>query len=111
MAKTLNGMQCLCGKIAHYTTRLRFNGQQIDGWYCRGCRESYHNPEAVEPILLRNKLQKRKFNVMLSQVRSNLILRIPKEMSDALNLKKGESMECGLQNDREIVLRAAKTGE
>ena len=99
----MKGMKCVCEKTARYMKSLTFNGQDIDGWKC-SCGEEYYNPEKVERILMLNKLKKRKFLLKLSQVKSNLILRIPKEVSEALNLQRGEKVEFGLNEGDEIVI-------
>lgn len=97
-------MKCICGKIAKYVKKLKFNGYDVDGWKCSSCKEEYYNPERAEKILLINKLKKHKFYLKLSQVKSNLILRIPKEVSEVLNLRKGEKVEFGLKNTKEIII-------
>lgn len=100
----MKGMKCVCGKIAKYKKHMKFNGYDIDGWECKSCGEAYYNPEKAEKILLINKLKKHRFYLKLSKVKSNLILRIPKEVSEALNLRKGESIEFGLRNSKEIII-------
>ena len=100
----MNGLKCACGKIAKYKEHLKFNNYDIDGWKCDSCGELYYNPEKAERILLINKLKKMKYHLKLSRVKSNLVLRIPKEVSEALNLQKGESVEFGLKNDSEMVI-------
>ncbi len=97
-------MKCICGKIAGYKANLKFNGYNIDGWECESCGEAYYNPEKAEKILLINKLKKHKFYLKLSQVKSNLILRIPKEVSDALNLKRSQQVEFGIKDIDEIII-------
>lgn len=97
-------MKCVCGKIAQYNRNMKFNGYGIDGWECKSCGEAYYNPEKAEKILLLNKLKKHKFHLKLSKVKSNLILRIPKEVSEALNLKKSQEVEFALKNSNEIVI-------
>lgn len=100
----MKGMKCKCGKIAKYVKHLKFNGYDIDGWKCGSCKEIYYNPEKAEKILLLNKLKKQRFHLKLSKVKSNLILRIPKEVSEALNLHKGEEVEFSLKDINEIVI-------
>ncbi len=100
----MKGMKCKCGKIAKYAKHLKFNGYDIEGWKCESCGETYYNPEKAEKILLLNKLKKHIFHLKLSQVKSNLILRIPKEVSEALNLHKGEKVEFNLKDTNEIII-------
>ena len=97
-------MKCACGKIAKYEEHLKFNGYDIDGWKCDSCGEEYYNPEKAERILLLNKLKNHKYHLKLSQVKSNLILRIPKEVGEALNLKKGGEVGFSLRIPKEIVI-------
>ena len=105
----MKGMKCTCGKIAKYTKNLRFNNYIVDGWTCTSCGEVYYNPEKAEKILLINKLKKRKYNLKLSQVKSNLVLRIPKEVSDVLNLRKGGEIEFSLKDSNEIIIHPLET--
>jgi hypothetical protein len=86
---------------------MRFNQFRIDGWRCR-CGEAYFNPEQAQRILLLNKLRKQKFRLRLSQVRSNLILRIPKEVGEVLDLHKGEEVEFSLNDSDRIIINAVK---
>lgn len=96
---------CVCGKKAQYTKNLRFNGYTIDGWKCKHCGEEYYEPVKSNLILKINKLKKHKFHLKLSKVKSNLILRIPKEVSDVLGLHKGEEVEFGLNENNEMVVQ------
>ena len=96
-------MECACGKVARYKEHLKFNGYDIDGWECKDCKEAYYNPEKAERILLLNKLKKQAFKLRLSQAKSNLILRIPKEASDAFGLKKGETVEFSIKDDKMVI--------
>ena len=105
----MKGMKCICGKIAKYVKHLKFNSYDIDGWKCDSCREVYYSPEKAEKILLLNKLKKHKFNLKLSQVKSNLILRIPKEVSEALNLYKGGKVEFSLKDSDNIIIHPLET--
>ncbi|MFH1212049.1 MAG: AbrB/MazE/SpoVT family DNA-binding domain-containing protein [Candidatus Woesearchaeota archaeon] len=99
------GMKCICGRIAKHTKNLRLNGTTIEGWKC-SCGEEYYEPEQAERIFLLNKLQKHGFHLRLSQVRSNLILRIPKQVSDALKLSKGDEVEFRLGPLNQMVIEA-----
>ncbi|MEK6922245.1 MAG: AbrB/MazE/SpoVT family DNA-binding domain-containing protein [Nanoarchaeota archaeon] len=100
----MKGMKCACGKIARYVKNLRFNGFDIDGWRCESCGETYYNPTKAEKIFLLNKLKKMKYHLTLSKVKSNLILRIPKEVGEILGLHKGEKVEFGLGDNNQIVI-------
>jgi hypothetical protein len=100
-------MVCACGKTARYVENLRFNSYKLDGWKCPSCGEVYYNPDKEQKILLLNKLRKQKFRMKLNQVRSNLIIRIPKEVGDALNLHKDEEVEFSIDgNDKIMIVKA-----
>ncbi|MBW2990614.1 AbrB/MazE/SpoVT family DNA-binding domain-containing protein [Candidatus Woesearchaeota archaeon] len=107
--KKMKGMKCMCGKTAKYVKHLKFNNYDLDGWKCGACGETYYNPEKAEKILLLNKLKKHKYHLKLSKVKSNLILRIPKEVSEALNLHKGGEVEFSLKDPNEIIIHPLET--
>ena len=89
MTGKMEGMKCVvCGKIAK-GAKLRFQGIDIDGWKC-SCGEEYFDPEQAERILLLNKILTKEYKLKLGQIRSNLIIRLPKEIAEALDLHKGE---------------------
>ncbi|MBI2672011.1 AbrB/MazE/SpoVT family DNA-binding domain-containing protein [Candidatus Woesearchaeota archaeon] len=101
----MQGMNCACGKVAKYVKNLRFNNYDLDGWKCENCNETYFNPEKTEKILLLNKLKKHKFYLKLSRVKSNLILRIPKDVGDVLNLHNGDKVEFSLSKIDNITIK------
>jgi len=74
-----------------YFKGMKFNQYKIDGWKC-SCREVYYNPEQAQRILLLNKLRKKMIKAKLGKIRSNLILRLPKDVEQALGLEKGEDV-------------------
>ena len=85
-------MKChKCNKPMKYVKGMIFNDFAIDGWKC-SCGEIYYNPEQAQKILLLNKLKKEVIKAKLGKIRSNLILRLPKDVETALDLKKGEDM-------------------
>ncbi len=97
----MEGMKCVkCGKTAK-AAKLKFQGRSIDGWKCK-CGESYFNPEQAQRILLLNKIRKEAFRVKVGKVRSNLIVRIPKRISEALDLKDGAEVTLKVEGDQEI---------
>lgn len=100
----MEGMKCIsCGKTAR-PAKLSFQGQKIDGWKC-GCGEEYFEPEQAQRILLLNQVRKEAFRVKVGRVRSNLILRIPKRIADALELKDGEEVTLKVESGREIMIQ------
>ena len=89
-----NKMKCFrCKKEMVYKNDLKFASYKIKGWRCDNCGEEYYDEtEKLEMILLLNKLKKSNTKVKLGKIRSNLILRIPKDVEKALNLKQGEQV-------------------
>lgn len=88
-----SGIDCVaCGKIAK-EEQLRFQGYDVRGWKCKHCGEIYYHPEDAQRILLINKIMKKKYEVTIGQIRSNLIIRIPTELAEALGLHKGEKVK------------------
>ncbi|MBW2977138.1 AbrB/MazE/SpoVT family DNA-binding domain-containing protein [Candidatus Woesearchaeota archaeon] len=85
-------MRChKCGKTMKYAGGMKFNEYKIGGWKC-ACGEVYYNPEQAQKILLLNKLRKEAIRAKLGKIRSNLILRLPKDVENALDLEKGEDV-------------------
>lgn len=85
-------MKCQkCNKQMSYQKGMQFNGYEIDGWKCQ-CGEIYYEPQQAHKILLLNKLRKEAIRAKLGRIKSNLIIRVPKEIETALNLKTGEAV-------------------
>ena len=85
-------IKCMCGAKAPYVRNMTFNKYKIDGWKCKKCKEIYYEPIQAQKILLLNKLKKEKVKAKLGRIRSNLILRLPKNIEFALGLKQGEKV-------------------
>ena len=100
--KKKDGIGCTCGKIAKPVKGLKFNGHTLDGWKCK-CGQIYYDPEQSQTILFLNKLKKKKFHLKLSQVRSNLVLRIPKQVGEVLGLKKGDEVEFSVKDGKMVI--------
>ena len=78
-------MKCYKCKITmRYKEDLEFNGYTLDGWECKKCGEAYYNPKKAQRILLLNKLKRKILTLKLSKVKSNKIMRIPKDIDEAL---------------------------
>ena len=85
-------MKCnKCNKPMKYVKGLKFNEYKADGWVCP-CGEIYYNPKQAQKILLLNRLKKESIRAKLGKIRSNLILRLPKDVETALDLEKGEDV-------------------
>ncbi len=85
-------MKCYqCGRRMEFVQRMKFNEYAIDGWRC-SCGERYYEPEQAQRILLLNKLKKEVIRARLGKIRSNLILRLPRDVESALDLQKGKEV-------------------
>ena len=99
-------MKCVsCGKTAK-KAKLRFQGTEIDGWKCP-CGEEYFDPEQAQKILLLNKILSKKYKIKLGQIRSNLIIRIPTELAEALALQKGENVSIKAEGLKKLYIETA----
>ena len=86
------------GKTMKFIKGMKFNEFSIDGWKC-SCGEIYYNPEQAQKVLLLNKLKKEVLKAKLGRIRSNLILRLPKDLEHAFNLQKGENVLIKVENN------------
>lgn len=84
---------------------LQFNEYTIDGWVCT-CGEQYYDSEQAQTVLLLNKLKKEQIRAKLGQIKSNLIIRVPKEVENALQLKKGKEVVIKLEQKGFLVIPA-----
>ena len=102
----MKGLKCIkCGNIAK-ESKLTFQGFEIDGWKCK-CGEEYFDPIQAEKILLLNKIKNMQFKLKVGQIKSNLIIRIPKEAQKALGLEKGEEIILKVASDKKMELITA----
>ncbi len=91
--------------------KSRFQGFEIDAYKCVKCGEELFDPLQAEKILEANKAMQSVFKVVLGQIQSNLIVRIPVQVSQALDLKKGEELELEVGDKNSICLKIPKDGE
>ncbi len=93
-----------CNKAMKRRTDLKFNKHTVKGWKC-SCGEEYFDSEDAQRILLLNKLKNKGFELKLNRVKSNLILRIPKEVGKAMGLNEKDIVHFSMKNDKEIVIK------
>ena len=85
-------MKChKCKKKMQYRKGLRFNEYRIDGWKC-SCGEMYFDSEQAQRVLVLNKLKKQAIRAKLGRNRSNLILRLPRDIEEALGFEQGKEV-------------------
>jgi hypothetical protein len=83
---------------------IPFNSYKIDGYMC-SCGEIYFDSEQAQKVLLLNKLKKEKIKAKLGKIKSNLILRVPKDIETALGFEQGNEVELTIENN-ELRVRA-----
>ncbi len=99
-----NGLVCGICKTLAQPAKVRFQGHTLDGWKCGKCGESYLDPVQAQQILSMNKLRRESLSAKLGRIKSNLILRIPKAIEQALNLKEGETITLQVKGTKQIEL-------
>lgn len=101
MAK--KGLRCVsCGRMAA-PAKFRFQGHALGGWKCR-CGEEYFDSGQAQRILALNKLMMEAVSAKLGRIRSNLILRVPKLVEQALGLSAGKFVRLTVKNRHSVEL-------
>jgi len=96
-------MKCVsCGGWAEETT-VTVDGFEMRAWRCEKCGEEYLHPEDAEKALVLNKYKKGK-KVKVGTLGESTIVRIPKELVEALGLEKGRIIEIRARDARHIEL-------
>jgi hypothetical protein len=93
-----------CKRKMSFKKGIPFNEHRIDGFTCT-CGEVFFDPEQAERVLLLNKLKKQKITSTLGRIKSNLILRLPKDVENALGFEQGEEVELSVV-DQELRVRS-----
>ncbi len=94
-----------CGKEMERKEDLEFNQHEVSGWKCK-CGEEIYDSEEVQKVLMLNKLKKKDIKAKLGRVRSNLILRLPKDVEETFGFEKGEEVQLVIEDDGVKVLPA-----
>ena len=84
--------------------RTKFQGIEIDAFKNTKTGEEYFDPEQAEQILEFNKLRNKLFKTIAGQIQSNIIIRLPVEVSNSLNIKKGEEVKIKIESKKKILL-------
>src|SRR3989338_6172952 len=78
------------GKTMKFIKGIKFNEYSIDGWKC-SCGEIYYDPAGTKSAAV-EQTKKEVLKAKLGKIRSNLILRLPKDLEHAFSLEKGENV-------------------
>lgn len=92
-----------CNSIVNTKKRV-FNiiGFKVRGWKCPKCKEEYYEGDDINKVLVYNKLKKG-IPVKVGVLGSSLVMRIPKEVSETFNIKKGKEVVLKVK-DNELVV-------
>jgi hypothetical protein len=96
-------MKCVkCDDWAEETTVV-VDGFKMRAWRCSECREEYLHPEDAEKALILNKYKKGK-KVKIGKLGESTIVRIPKELAQALGFTKGTEVKIKSKDAKHIEL-------
>ncbi len=97
------GMKCLCGNAA-VETHVNIDGFKIKAWKCESCHEEYLDSAEAQFLLLMKKMQKKPHTAKVGVLGDSYIIRIPKEIVDYMQIKKGEKTRISLAGPHEILV-------
>jgi Antidote-toxin recognition MazE, bacterial antitoxin len=96
-------MKCIkCDGFAKETT-LVVDGFKMRAWKCDKCEEEYLHPEDAQRALILNKYKKGK-KIKVGMLGESTIVRIPKELAQALGLTKGAAIKIKSKDAKHIEL-------
>ena len=95
--------RCLKCDRAMRKKYLIVDGTKLRGWECKKCDETVLHPEDAQKMLVLSKL-KRGLPVKIGELGNSLIVRIPVEMVELYELRKGGEILMKAESDRRIGL-------
>lgn len=96
-------MKCVnCDEWAEETS-IVIDGFKMRAWKCDKCGEEYLDSEDAEKALIINKF-KRGTKVKVGTLGESIIVRIPKELAQAVGLTKGAEVEIKSKDAKHIEL-------
>ncbi|MBI4344848.1 MAG: AbrB/MazE/SpoVT family DNA-binding domain-containing protein [Euryarchaeota archaeon] len=97
-------MICPGDKVEMEKKTFHMEGFEVRGWRCRKCGEEAFHGEDAEIYLLHKKLQKEPAKAKVGVLGKSTVLRIKKEIAEALGLKKGTEVEVRIEPPRKVVI-------
>lgn len=97
------GMKCQCGKSTD-ETHLNIDGFKIKAWKCESCGEEYLDSAEAQFLLMMKKMQKKPHTAKVGVLGDSYIIRIPKEIVEYMQIKKGEKAKISLAGPHEILV-------
>ncbi len=96
-------MKCLCGKLAE-ETHVNLDGHRIKAWKCKDCDEEYLDSAEAQFLLMRKKMEKRPLTATVGVLGDSYIIRIPKEIVEFMQIRKGEKAKITLAGPHDIMV-------
>ena len=90
-----------CGSVMRKKT-FKMTGFDVRGWECPKCGEVLYMGDDLNKVLVENKL-KRGIPVKVGILGNSFVMRIPKEVSSAFDIRKGKEVIFRIK-DKELVV-------
>lgn len=97
-------MICPTDKKPMEKKTFHMEGFEIRGWQCKKCDEEAFHGEDAEIYLLYKKLQKEPAKAKVGVLGKSTVLRIRKEIAEALGLEKGREIKIRIEPPRKVVI-------
>lgn len=94
--------KCLKCKVMMKNEIFNIKGFKVRGYKCPKCKDEVYFGDDLNKVLVYNKLKKG-IPVKVGVLGSSLVMRIPKEVSEALDIKKGRKVVLKIK-DNELVV-------
>ena len=95
-------IKCVCGEFAK-SKIFNVEGFKIKGWQCAKCDRIEYSEE-INKVLTIKKLKKQPISVRVGTLGVSEFIRIPKEIQQLTNLKKGEKVIIYPESTRKLIL-------
>jgi len=87
---------------------FNMEGFEVRGWKCEKCGEEAFHGEDAEVYLLYKKTQKEPVKAKLGVLGKSTVVRIKKEVADALGLEKGSEVNIRIEPPGKVVVELAE---
>lgn len=88
---------------------IKIQGTFVPGFFCVECSDVEIENDLSE-LLLFNKLKKEKYSSTVGLLGNSLIIRIPKDYSDAYKIGRGQEVSLECTSEKEFVVKVEKKG-
>ncbi len=96
-------IRCICGTKT-VPKQFRLEGIKVRGSECPKCGETYFNSEDANRALIFNKIKHELMGGIVAKAGNSYVLRLPKELVNALGLSVGRTIDIRLDSPTEVVL-------